>query len=134
LEELARIEEEIRALCADRRGFECDSSFRFSEVGSSTLFFSTTNYIFGFLANLTAGTSTNPPALNSLKILRSSNSGINYSSNGITLPVTITYPMGFGSIGSYVFIAGYTKDTSNVTKSYLFRSIDGITWNTVTLP
>lgn len=111
-----------------------DSTFRFSEVGSSTPLFSTTNYIFGFLANITAGTSTSPPSLNSLKIIRSSNSGTSYSSSSITLPVTITYPMGFGSTNSHLFLAGYTRDSSNVTKSYLFRSTDGITWSTVTLP
>jgi hypothetical protein len=72
--------------------------------------------------------------LNSLKILRSSNSGTSYTSSSITLPVTNSYPMGFGSTGSYLFMAGYTKDSSNVTKSFLFRSTDGTTWSMVTLP
>jgi hypothetical protein len=114
--------------------FSTDSTPRFSEVGSSTLFFSTNNYIFGFLANITAGTSTSPPTLNSIKIVRSLNSGASYSSSSITLPVKITYPMGFGSTNSHLFLAGYTRDSSNVTKSYLFRSTDGITWSTVILP
>jgi len=111
-----------------------DLNFRFSEVGSLTPLFSTTNYIFGFLFNITTGTSSSPPTLNSLKILRSSNSGTSYTSSSITLPVTNSYPMGFGSTGSYLFMAGYTKDSSNVTKSFLFRSTDGTTWSTVTLP
>ena len=122
------------SLIPNNSSLSTESTFRFSEVGSSTPFFSTTNYIFGFLANITTGTSTSPPTLNSLKILQSSNSGTSYTSSSITLPVTITYPMGFGSTGSYLFMAGYTRDSSNVTKSYLFRSTDGTTWSTVTLP
>ena len=112
--------------------FSSNSTSKFSGAGSLTPLFSTTNYMFGFTASFT--TTVNPPTLNSIGIVRSSDSGATYTSSSITLPVTITYPMGFGSTNSYIFLAGYVKESTNVTKSYLFRSADGITWTTVTLP
>jgi len=112
--------------------FSSITSSKFSGAGSLTPLFSTTNYIFGFTASFT--TTSNPPTLNSLGIVRSSDSGTTYTSSSITLPVSLTYPMGFGSTNSYLFLAGYVKESSTVTKSYLFRSTDGTTWTTVTLP
>ncbi len=114
--------------------FSSNSTSKFSGAGSLTPLFSTSSYMFGFLANITAGSPSTPSVLNSISIVRSSDNGATYTSSGITLPVTITYPMGFGSTNSYIFLAGYLKDSSNITKSYLFRSADGITWTTVTLP
>jgi hypothetical protein len=114
--------------------FSSNSSSKFNGTGSMTPLFSTTNYIFGFLANITAGSPSTPSVLNSIGIVRSSDNGATYTSSGITLPVTITYPMGFGSTNSYIFLAGYVRESNNVTRSYLFRSADGTTWTTVTLP
>ncbi len=114
--------------------FSSNSTLKFSGTGSLTPLYSTSSYMGGGLANITAGSSSTPPVLNSISIVRSSDNGATYTSSGITLPVTITYPMGFGSTNSYMFLAGYVKESSTVTKSYLFRSADGITWTTVTLP
>ena len=113
--------------------FSTASNPSFSEVGSSTLPFSTSNYILLFLADITTGSPSSPPTLNSIKIVRSSDGAI-YTSTSITLPVRITYTMGFGSTNSHLFLAGYATDSSNTTRSYLFRSTDGITWTTVNLP
>ena len=114
--------------------FSSNSTLKFSGTGSLTPLYSTSSYMGGGLANITAGSSSTPPVLNSISIVRSSDNGATYTSSGITLPVTITYPMGFGSTNSYMFLAGYVKESSTITKSYLFRSADGITWTTVTLP
>ncbi len=113
--------------------FSTSSTPNFSGEGSLSNLFSTSTYIFGFLTSFT--TTSNPPILNSISIVRSSDNGITYTLSGITLPTPITFPMGFGFTNSYIFLAGYTKDSStNITKSYLFRSTDGTIWSTVILP
>jgi hypothetical protein len=69
-----------------------------------------------------------------ISLVRSSDSGASYSLSSPTFPAVINNPSGLGSIGNNFFFAGQNQLTSNFSKSYLFKTTDGITWTTVTLP
>jgi hypothetical protein len=113
-----------------------NGNFTLFETGFSTSsfltpIFSTNLYLFslGFVYRNT-GSITNA----TISLVRSSDSGASYSLSSPTFPAVINNPSGLGSIGNNFFFAGQNQLTSNFSKSYLFKTTDGVTWTTVTLP
>jgi hypothetical protein len=69
-----------------------------------------------------------------LSVVRSADFGTSYTLFTPSFPTVINNPIGLGSIGNNFFFTGMNQSSSNFSKSYLLKSIDGVNWTTVILP
>lgn len=100
------------------------SSF-LTPIFSNNLYLFSLGFVYSFTGSIPSAT---------ISVVRSSDSGASYSLLTPTFPAVINNPTGLGSIGNNFFFAGQNQSTSTFSKSYLFKTKDGVSWTTVALP
>ena len=100
------------------------SSF-LTPIFSNNLYLFSLGFVYSFTGSIPSAT---------ISVVRSSDSGASYSLLTPTFPAVINNPSGLGSIGNNFFFAGQNQSTSTSSKSYLFKTTDGVSWTTVALP